>query len=226
MPSITGSTVKGATSGVMSGISAGAALGPIGMGVGAVVGGVIGGISGHNKSKAYQSALDNINNIPLIDPAQLAFQDTLGREKRAVQSGFTTDFQVSRDILSQVNAGNVSVAESVGASNPALAVSMMKASSANMSTGLNQALGTISTRSNSYTQMMQDMVDKIAKRKLDVSMYKTNAELSQTSKEYKDFNTQANSALGNSASAIGSVVGGIKGLNDGTINAWGNQIQK
>jgi len=196
MPNTGIDVTKGAVGGAAKGAIIGGSIGgPIGMGVGTVIGGVWGGITAGKKSKAMSQALQRIEDLPMVDPNQVAFQDQLAREKRAVESGFTTDFQVSRDILQQSQAGQLSVASKVGASNPALALSMMAQVNQGFTTGMNQALGTISTRSLAYTTMMGDMVDKIAKRKLDIEVFKAQAQIGQAAAEYKDRVEQTNADL-------------------------------
>ena len=76
----------------------------------------------------------------------LDFKDQLRREKRAVESGFSTEFQVSRDLIGQAEAGgNVCGQQEDSGTNPALALMLMNQVSWS---GLmsNKALGTISTR--------------------------------------------------------------------------------
>jgi len=177
MPSDAGTIGMGVLGGAGKGAAIGSIFGPAGTAVGAGIGAVVGGIGAGNKVGARNDALDRVENIPMFDPMQLNFLDTLNREKRAVESGFTTDFQVAKDLNQKSLAGGLSVAESVAATNPALALSMIDTSSKNYSTGVNQALGTISTRSQGYTSSIGQLINMIAQRKLDVETYKTSQQL-------------------------------------------------
>jgi len=225
MPNVGADTAKGALGGAATGAAIGSFLGPVGTGVGAIAGALIGGIGANKASKGMQSALQRIGEIPMVDPTQLAFKDRLARESRALASGLTTDFQVAKDILRSTQAGSFSVAAKVGAGNPALAMTMMREGERSMNVGLNQALGTISTRTMGYTEMMGDMVDKIAKRKLDLEVYKANVGLGQSAAEYKDVMDQSNAVIGQGMAALPGYVDSFKAAAAGETNWWGTQIK-
>lgn len=101
---------QGVLGGAGTGAMIGSAFGPIGIGVGAILGGIVGGISGAKKASDVNEGLNALMMVPNVDPMQLAFKDQLLKEKRAVEGGFTTDFQVARDIISKSEAGGMSVA--------------------------------------------------------------------------------------------------------------------
>jgi len=122
-----------------------------------------------------------------VDPMQMDFLDQLVKEKRAVESGFTTDFQVATDLQQQALAGGLSVAESVGATNPALAISMMDKATQGYNTGINQSLGTISTRSLGMMASIGDLINRITQRKLDVTTYKAAQKLGMATDDLKTF---------------------------------------
>lgn len=220
--------------GVLGGASMGAQLGsiagPWGTAIGAVGGAIVGGVTSSNKQNAQDSALDRLEGIPSYDPMQLGFLDQLKKEKRAVESGFTTDFQVARDLNKEALAGGLSVAESVGATNPALAMSMSRQATRQYSTGINQALGTISTRGLGLTNSMGEMINKIAQRKLDLEMVKTSQQLGiatdalQTNQaNMSQFAAKLPEQAGSISSAfgqIGSQVGELK-----RVAQWGNESQ-
>ena len=168
--------------GVLGGAGAGAALGSaifpgVGTAIGAGLGAVIGGISAGRKISARDEALERLEDIPAFDPMQLDFLDRLKREKRAVESGFTTDFQVATDLNKEVLAGGQSVARDVAATNPALAMAIMEKSSQQFGTGINKALGTISTRGLGLTHSIGELINSISQRKLDIEVLKTTQQL-------------------------------------------------
>lgn len=167
----------GALGGAAMGAQLGSMVGPWGTAIGAVGGAIIGGVSSNNKQNKQDDALERLEGIPTFDPMQLGFLDQLKREKRAVDSGFTTDFQVAKDLNKEAMAGGLSVAESVGSSNPALGISMGRQTSRQFNTGINQALGTISTRGLGLTSSMGEMINRVAQRKLDLEMVKTSQQL-------------------------------------------------
>jgi len=211
MASVGLKTAEGALGGMGVGASIGTALLPgIGTVLGALGGSIIGGISGAGKAKAVNDAMASIQAIPPVDPNQLEFKDQLYREKKAVESGFTTDFQVARDLIGQSEAGGLSVASELAQTNPALALMMMNQVGQGADTAVNKALGTISTRSMGYTQMIGDLINQMAQRKLDVNLFKSQVEMGQSTKEMQDFN--ANSLAGIMKLADPGNIAGIKGL--------------
>lgn len=188
-----GSVATGVLGGAATGASMGSAILPgWGTAIGAVAGGIVGGIDSSNKQKAQDEAMDRLNAIPAFDPMQLDFLDLLKREKRAVESGFTTDFQVAKDLNMQMMAGGLSVAESVGATNPALAFSLSRRVTADANTGINQALGTISSRGMGLTNSMGELINKISQRKLDLEMVKTSQQLGLATDALKTNQENAN----------------------------------
>ena len=172
-----GTKAQGVLGGAGTGAAIGSMFGTIGTGVGAIAGGIIGGISTANNLNERDEALDRMEALPSFDPMQLDFLDLLKREKRSVESGFTTDFQVAKDLNKEVLAGGMSVAQNVAQTNPALALSIIDKSGKNYNTGINQSLGTISTRSMGYMSSMGELINTIAQRKLDVETYKTAQQL-------------------------------------------------
>lgn len=167
----------GALGGAGTGATIGSVAGPWGTAIGAGIGAIVGGIGAGKKAGAQDAALERVEGLPAFDPLQLNFLDQLRREKRSIESGFTTDFQVAKDLNRTALAGGMSVAESVASTNPALALSMIQGSTAGFSTGVNQALGTISQRSLGLTQSIGGMINQISQRKLDVETYKTAQQL-------------------------------------------------
>lgn len=211
MASVGAKGLQGALGGMGTGASLGTALLPgVGTILGALGGSIIGAISGAGKAKAVNDAMASLEAIPSVDPNQLEFKDQLYKEKRAVESGFSTDFQVARDLIGQSEAGGMSVASELAQTNPALALMMMQQVGQGADTAVNKALGTISTRGMGYTQMIGDLINQMAQRKLDVNLFKTQVELGQSTKEMQDFN--ANSLAGMMKLADPANIAGIKGL--------------
>jgi hypothetical protein len=188
-------------SGALGGAATGAQIGsmlPI-PGVGTVVGALgglaLGAISGGKKQKAVDDAMAALEAIPNVDPNQVEFKDQLIREKKMVESGFSTDFQVAKDIIGQSEAGGMSVAAEMAQTNPALALMVMNQVSNQTDTSINKSLGTISTQKMGYTQMISEMIDKIAQRKIDVDLMKATQKLTQASVSKKDFNQNSLASL-------------------------------
>lgn len=205
------STLQGILGGAGVGAGMGTAIGgPIGTGIGAVLGGIVGGISGNSKSKAQAESLAALNAIPAVDPNQTMFKDQLYREKKAVESGFTTDFQVARDIIGKSEAGGMSVASEMAQTNPALALMMMDQVGKGTDTAVNKALGTIGTKGFGYTQMIGDIIDKMSQRKIQVDLLKTQSGLAISTKGMQDFNANANAGMMKLMDP--SVIGGFKSL--------------
>jgi hypothetical protein len=203
------SGAQGALGGAGTGAAMGTALLPgVGTVVGALLGGTIGAFSGASKAKDQNNALGMLNAVPNIDPNQVIFKDQLYREKKAVESGFTTDFQVARDIIGKSEAGGMSVAAEMAQSNPALALMMMNQIGQGTDTAVNKALGTIGTRGMGYTSMIGDLIDKMSQRKIQVDLLKAQSALAISTKGMQDFN--ANSNAGMMKLLDPSVMGGFK----------------
>lgn len=142
-----------------------------------------------------------------VDPDQLKFKDQLLREKKAVQSGFSTDFKVARDIIGQSEAGGMSVASELARTNPALALMTMNQVSNQADMSTNKALGTLATQNMGYTQMLSETIDKMAQRKLDVNVTKASQRLGVETQLQKDKNE-------NTLGAIGQLTGSISGSDE------------
>lgn len=196
MDNVLVSTGKGALGGAGTGAAIGSAILPgIGTILGAIGGGAIGAISGYNKGNDMEDALEKLQAIPAIDPTMVAFRDELAREKKAVESGFTTDFQVARDMIAQTAAGGYSVAKEIAMTNPAMALSLMEGVGAQSDASINKALGTISTKGVSYTQMLLDMISNMSQRNLDVNVFKASQDMAMATAGMKDFNANANAGM-------------------------------
>lgn len=183
----------GVFSGVLGGAATGGKIGTaiapgIGTILGAIAGGAIGGISGGAKQGAINDAMAALEAIPPVDPNQVAFRDRLVREKKAVESGMSTEFQVSRDIIGQSEAGGMSVAAELAMTNPALALMMMNQVSNQADASMNKALGTISTQKMGYTQMISDIIEQEANRRLQLELLTSQYKMAQAVADKKDFN--------------------------------------
>jgi hypothetical protein len=203
------SGAQGFLGGAGLGASMGTTVAPgVGTVVGALLGGTIGAFSGASKAGKQNDAVARLMAIPEVDPNQTMFKDQLFREKRAVESGFTTDFQVAKDIIGKSEAGGMSVAAEMAQSNPALALMAMNQVGQGADTAVNKALGTIGTRGMGYTQMIQDLIDKMSQRKLSLDLYKGQVGITTATQGMQDFN--ANSNAGMMKLMDPSVIGGFK----------------
>lgn len=216
------SGLQGGLGGAGTGAMIGSAIPGVGTVVGALVGGTIGAFSGASKAGAQKDSLAALNAIHNVDPNQTIFKDQLYREKKAVESGFTTDFQVARDIIGKSEAGGMSVAAEMAQTNPALALMMMDQVGKGTDTAVNKALGTIGTKGFGYTQMISDIIDKMSQRKIQVDLLKTQSGLAISTKGMQDFNANANAGMMKLMDP--SVIGGIKGLFTPGINNTGGFI--
>lgn len=217
-----GTIGMGALGGAGTGAALGTAIFPgIGTAIGAVGGALIGGIGANNKVNARDAAADRIEALPQYDPMQLNFLDKLQREKRSIESGFTTDFQVAKGLNQEALAGGLSVAGSVASTNPALALSMMGQANRGYNTGINQALGTISTRSGGYTQSIGQLINSVSQRNLDLQTYKATQQMGLASSDLQTSNTnnaqfaarlpQYTGEIGKGLGQLGGALGGIFG---------------
>jgi hypothetical protein len=209
--------------GVLGGASAGAKIGTtiapgIGTIVGAIGGGFIGGIAGGQKQAAVDEAMASLMAIPPLDPNMSAFRDQLGREKKAVESGFSTEFQVARDIIGQSEAGGMSVAAEMAMTNPALALMTMNQVSAQSDASINKALGTLSTQKMGYSQMISGLIEKEADRRLQLDLLKSQYKMAQATADKKDFNSNMLALATKFGPEMLENLFKPKGLPEGTIN--------
>jgi hypothetical protein len=203
------SALQGALGGAGTGASIGSAIMPgVGTAIGALLGGAIGAFSGAEKSGAMRDATAKLMSIPNVDPMQSMFKDQLYREKKAVESGFTTDFQVARDIIGQSEAGGMSVAAEMAQTNPALALMAMNQVGQGTDNSVNKALGTIGARGFGYTSMINDLIDKMSQRNIQLDLLKAQQGMATATKGMQDFN--ANSNAGMMKLMDPSVIGGFK----------------
>ena len=224
-----GEVFTGALGGAGMGASIGSVVGPWGTAAGAVVGAVAGGISASKQVGARDTALERLESIPPFDPLQLEFLDQLRREKRAVESGFTTDFQVATDLNREMLAGGFSVAEDVGALNPALAISMTRQAGRQFNVGVNQALGTVATRGAGLTASMGELINRMSQRKVDLELIKTSQQLGLATSELQT--SQVNAAqfaarlpgqvgeIREGFGQIGGFIGGLPRIQGGFVGA-------
>jgi hypothetical protein len=221
------SGLQGFMGGMGTGSAMGTMLGGPGVGtvVGALLGGTIGAFAGADKAKNLNEATAKFNAIPEVDPNQLMFKDQLLREKRAVESGFSTDFQVARDIIGESEAGGMSVAAEMAKTNPALALMTMDQIGKGTDTSVNKALGTIGARGMQYTSIIGDLINQMAQRKLNVNIMKASQGMATATKGMQDFNANANAGMMELLNP--SVMNGFKGLfnkagvGDGTVSMSG-----
>jgi len=214
MASTVGSGALGGLGGAGAGAGIGAAIGSvvpgvgtlIGAGIGAIIGGGAGVGAGVGFANKQNDALDRMEALPGFDPMQLDFLDQVRREKRSIESGLTTDFQVASSLNEKAYAGGLSVSESVARTNPALGLAFASQSGRMYDEGTNKALGTISTRSPQYTQAIGGLIDSISQRKLDVESYKMSQNLGLAISDRKAFNEN----MMNFAAQIPGTVAGLK----------------
>jgi hypothetical protein len=205
------STISGALGGAATGAEIGTAILPgVGTVVGALGGALLGGIGGSKKQKAVDDAMAAIEAIPAVDPNMVEFKDQLTREKRSVESGFNTEFQVARDLIGQSEAGGMTVAAELAQTNPALALMMMSQVSNQADVSANKALGTIGTKSMGYTQMLGDLVEKMSQREIDVNMMKAEYKMAQAQASKKDFNANAMALIAKYGPGVLDKLGDIK----------------
>ena len=215
------SSIMGGLGGAASGAAIGAQIGTLipvpGLGtiLGALAGGAIGAIGGAKKQKAVDDAMASIEAIPAVDPNMLDFKDQMAREKRAVESGFSTDFQVASDMISQSEAGGLSVSAELAMTNPSLALMMMNQIATQTDVSTNKALGTIATKGMGYTQLLSDLVEKISQREIDVEMMKASYKMGNAQANKKDFNANAMALLAKFGPKALDMIAGMKGSGGG-----------
>ena len=218
------SMLMGGLGGAATGATLGSAVLPgVGTVLGAVAGGAIGLLSGNKKDKNVEDALASIQAIPPIDPNMIGFRDQLLREKKSVESGFSTEFQVARDIIGQSEAGGMSVAAELAQTNPALALMMMNQVSNQADMSTNKALGTIATKGMGYSQQISDLIEKISQRQLDVDVLKATYKTGVATAAKKDFNANAMALLAKFGPKALELIPGLKGSSGNLSDLITNQ---
>ncbi len=184
----------GALGGAGTGAAMGSAIFPgIGTAIGAGIGAIVGGLSAKKRQDALKKATEGIENIPLVDPTQTEFADQIRREKRAIQSGFTTDFTAGKQVIDDATAAGMDVSSRVFAQNPALAIASMTRVQRQAGRQTSELFGIQGQKLGQYNQMLMDTINRIAQRKLDLSMHKGQQKLGMATQQYSDFqqNTRA-----------------------------------
>jgi hypothetical protein len=184
--------------------------------MGSVVGMVMSYIQqGLSKDSAEKAYKEFANSIPAVDPMQVKFKDQLMAEKRAVQSGFSTEFKAGRDIISQTEAGNMSVASELARTSPALALMAMNQASMQSQMGTNKLLGTQGTQVMGYNQQISDLINTIAQRRADTNVLKATQKYAMTTKINEQTNEQTMGWISQLTGGMGSSGGNGGGsLND------------
>lgn len=191
--------VTGAFGGALSGAGAGSMFGPIGTGVGAGIGLISGLMSGMENDKARKKA-QGAANIPLEDPAQVAYLSRVRRQER--QQRAATD---PSSAFASMNARNT-----LGQTQ----ANILRASGGNAAQGIqgmlnaqnntNQAImgigATAGQRADNMLQFQGGLIDNIAQRRLDLQ--KENRNLLQS--EYVAGRQNLNNTL---SQGIGMVPG-------------------
>jgi len=218
---------RGLITGATTGASVGAELGSlvpggtlIGAGIGTVIGGLIGAISGNKKGKNAEAALTNIMNLPAVDPTQVSYLDELKLQRRAIESGYSTEYQAAKDVLLQSTAGMTQSLTQMAAGNPVAALDYVMKLQGGLGSNMNKILSGIITRSDLYLANIGQLINEITQRKLDVQSYKAAQNMALAANDLSTFNQNANALLMLNASVVPDIIKeGIKNLQSNNNNS-------
>lgn len=218
-------------SGVLGGAGVGAQVGSmiapgVGTAIGAGIGALVGGIQGNQRKKALDSALAGINAIPAIDPTMTEFASQVERERRAVQSGLTTEFQAGRDMLERTTSGATNLVGQVYAQNPALMLSSLSRIQNQGAMQANQMLGAVGQNQMKYSDMLRDTLNRISQRALDVNMHKAQQKLGVATQNQSDFNKNMMAGAMMLPGVIGEAGEPVAGAVKGAGKFVGDQLGK
>ena len=176
--SVKSASWQGALGGAGTGAAIGSSILPgIGTGVGALLGGIMGHAAGRRSGRELRDAQQGIEDIPLVDPNAMQITDQIKRERRAIQSGLTTEFSAGRQAVDEATAQGMSVAQTLYGQSPALALSMAQRLQTGAGQQMNQMLGIQGQRSTQYSQMLMEHLNRMSQRKLDISMHQAQQRL-------------------------------------------------
>ena len=225
-------------SGIFGGAGVGAQIGSTiapgpGTAIGAGIGALVGGIQGNQREKALDSALAGINAIPAIDPTMTEFASQVERERRAVQSGLTTEFQAGRDMLERTTSGATNLVGQVYAQNPALMLSSLSRIQNQGAMQANQMLGIVGQNQMKYSDMLRDTLNRISQRALDVNMHKAQQRLGVATQNQSDFNKNMLAGammlpgvIGEAGKPVADAAEGVAGAVKGAGKFVGDQLGK
>ena len=188
------------TSGALSGAASGAALGSSilpgwGTAIGAVGGGLVGLFSSKN-TEVPQAP-------PSIDPMQQQMLDELITKRRAIEMGTSTEFQTAREIIQRSEATGLSNISRVtgGDVGGAVAASerIINASGNNVS----KLVGQADQMASPYTQMINNLIDKMSQRKLELGMAARMQGMAEKTQAQANTNANLSAALNSKALAGG-----------------------
>lgn len=141
---------------------------------GGAIGGPAGAAIGAGVGQLVTSQMGGTPNIPtpppLVDPMQLEMLEELERKKRSIEMGTSVEFQTARELIQRSEATVVDRVASITGGDVSGAVAAMER--INQATGAN--IGKIVAQSGQmaapYVQAIADLNNRIAQRKLELSL--------------------------------------------------------
>lgn len=178
-----------ANTGKDAGLIAGSALGTIVPGVGTAIGGALGsGIGG-----LFDSASENTEGPPKIDPAQLALLDELNQRKKSVNVG--TDFAVGeREAGNALASTQDRISHATGGDIGATIAGLAKAQRG-YGNNINQVLDEGYRNNQFFNTLASQTLDRISQRKLELQLQDQDNARAQSTQSQQD-------AFGNIAGAV------------------------
>lgn len=195
------------TANTLENIGGGAATGAltgaeIGGGYGALIGGVAGGLYGGIKT-----LVDNKNKsqVPLSDPAQLAYLAELDRKRKALQNGTDYQYQLANQQIQKNLATTQSNALKAGGGDIGATMNMLNNAQQYAGGQSNQATNYLLNKGEQYDTAYGTNLDAIAQRKLQIQFntYLQNLRQNAESRQSNDQNL-----MGSLAYLLGQGTGG------------------
>jgi len=212
-----GSAGAGIAQGAMTGAGVGAQVGSvfgapgvlIGSGVGALIGGVVGGTSARKKTREVNKALSNVYALNPIDISQIDYIDKLNAQKRAIESGFTNEYQAAKQTLLEQSALSTDALVGLSSGNPVAAMDYIMRMNAGIGNNMNKLLTSVSGRADNYLTAIGAAVNDIAEKKFQTELYKASQGLAMATDNYSTFRQNMNAV---------STYSGMEGMSE-IINA-------
>ena len=183
---------------------------------GGAIGGPAGAAIGAGVGQLVTSQMDSGTVAPIVptyDPMQLEMLDELERKKRSIEMGTSVEFQTARELIQRSEATVVDRVAGITGGDVSGAVAAMER--INQATGAN--IGKIVAQSGQmaapYVQAIADLNNKIAQRKLELSLA-ANAQALASAEQMRSDKNQSLMNVLTSATFISSLGKGGKWLVD------------
>ena len=143
-------------------------------------GGALGGMIGGSMAEKKASKMD----LPLTDPMQVEYMNTLLRKQKALETG--TAYAPEQDLIKQIGGKAQENILKLSGGNVGAAVGNTMAVNRSTGKNMNELFGQMSLEALKMDELIGNVTDKIAARKLGVQAYKQQQAMTAATQEKQD----------------------------------------